>query len=147
MNAALTDIFEYFIEWMSEGSISIMNVERYLKFQKKNTPENTFILFKFHVHKLWKWEKRTKFTANAVLIVLHSFPCFISKNYKNLHILSKYTIIIQPISITNESLRHFWTDMDILTGLLLMIKSIAPCICKNSWSACIYRNEHFKEIL
>ena len=54
---------------MSEDSIFMVNVEQYLiiAFQMKQTPENIFILFRFHVHEFWICRKKTKFTANAVL--------------------------------------------------------------------------------
>ena len=51
-----------FIEWMSEDSIIIMNVEQHLlrSRRKKNLPK-TLTLFKFHVHKFRKLGGKEKF--------------------------------------------------------------------------------------
>ena len=41
----------------------------FIAFQMKKNSQNMLILFNFHVHKFWRWEKKTKFTANVAFIV------------------------------------------------------------------------------
>ena len=58
-----------YVHWVNEWYFNIYRESwtPFITFQTKQTPENTFILFIFHVRKFLRGGKRANFTANDAL--------------------------------------------------------------------------------
>ena len=128
----------WIFHWVNEWRFNIFHEcwTMFIVFHKKKTPSNMFILFIFYAHagRFWKWEKKTKFTANELVYHLSNAPCtFVTNNFNILIwwfniIFFSFPLLesrIEPTNINNLHKRpsrlHTYTSLFIFRYLAFFI--------------------------